>query len=104
MVVVTVATTRPPFTDASPAEIRAALIPEEQPRFDRDYHHALDVAARTFSLDELAAPLESWRHIAWLCNNPDRYRKMWRRAATLYTQERIPEEETLPVTKARLGY
>ncbi len=60
--------------------------------------------AQTFSLDELTATLESWRRIAWMCSDPHRYRGMWRRAATLYTREDIPEDETLPLTKARLGY
>jgi hypothetical protein len=47
------ATRRRPFAAASPAEIRAALVPEERPRFDRDYRRALKVAADTFSLDQL---------------------------------------------------
>ncbi|MGH3764035.1 MAG: DUF6247 family protein [Pseudonocardiaceae bacterium] len=100
----TAAATRPPFADASPAEIRAALISEEQPRFDREYRQALERAAETFSLDELDKTLESWRRIAWMCTDPDRYRQMWRRAAKLYTRADIPADEALPVTKARLGY
>ncbi|MGH3752068.1 MAG: hypothetical protein ACRDRP_05115 [Pseudonocardiaceae bacterium] len=31
----TAAAVKPPFADASPAEIRAELLPEEQPDFDR---------------------------------------------------------------------
>ena len=100
----TAAATRPPFAAASPAEIRAALVSEERSRFDREYRQALEVAAETFSLEGLEATLESWRRIAWMCTDPDRYRQMWRRAATLYTREDIPAEEALPVTKARLGY
>ncbi|MGH8967196.1 MAG: DUF6247 family protein, partial [Actinomycetes bacterium] len=86
------------------AEIRAALVPEERSRFDRGYRQALEVAAETFSLEELEATLQSWRRIAWMCTDPDRYRQMWRRAATLYTREDISADEALPVTKARLGY
>ena len=100
----TASATRPPFADASPATIRTALIPEEQPRFDREYRQALRVAAETFSLDELNKTLESWRRIAWLCADPERYRRMWRHAAKLYTRQDIPAEEALPATKARLGY
>lgn len=100
----TVAATRPPFATASPAEIRAALVPEERPEFDREYRQALEMAADTFSLEELEVTLQSWRRIAWMCTNPDRYRQMWRRAATLHTREDVPAEEALPVTKARLGY
>jgi hypothetical protein len=101
---VTAAAVRPPFADASPEQIRAALIPEEQPRFDREYHQALRVAAETFRLDELTAVLDGWRRIAWLSSDPERYRRMWRRASVLYTREEVPAEESLPTTKARLGY
>lgn len=99
----TAAATRPPFADASPAEIRATLIPEEQPEFDREYRRAFQAAAETFSLEELDKTLESWRRIAWMCTDPGRYRRMWRRAAELYTHEDIANDEALPVTKARLG-
>ncbi|MGH3898653.1 MAG: DUF6247 family protein [Pseudonocardiaceae bacterium] len=99
----TTAVTRPPVAHASPAEICAALIPEEQPRFDREYCQALEVAAETFSLDELDKTLASWRRIAWMCTDSDRYQRMWRRAAELYTREEVPPEEALPITKARLG-
>lgn len=100
----TAAATRSPFADASPGEIRAALIPEEQPEFDREYRRALQVAAETFSLEELDKTLESWQRIAWMCTDADRYRRMWWRAAELYTREDIADDEALPVTKARLGY
>lgn len=100
----TTAATRPPFATAAPAEIRAALIPEERPRFDDEYRRALEVAAETFSLEELEATLTSWRRIAWMCTDPDRYRQMWRRAAMSYTGEDLPVEEPLLVTKSRLGY
>ena len=49
----------------SPAAIRAALLPEDVPRFDRDYRHALDIAREALSLTDLAETLESWRRIAW---------------------------------------
>ncbi|MGH3430577.1 MAG: DUF6247 family protein [Mycobacteriales bacterium] len=39
---------RLPFAAASPAEIRAALVPEERSRFDREYRQALEVAAGRF--------------------------------------------------------
>jgi Family of unknown function (DUF6247) len=42
----TAAAVKPAFANASPAEIRAALLPEEQPNFDREYQRALEVAAR----------------------------------------------------------
>lgn len=59
------AATRMPFTDASPAEIRAALLSEEQAQFDREYRHALDTARETFTLDDLQEMLHRWRLTAW---------------------------------------
>lgn len=49
----TAAAVKPPFANASPAEIRAALLPEGQPNFDREYRRALEVAGETLTLDEL---------------------------------------------------
>jgi uncharacterized protein DUF6247 len=80
----TAAATRPLFVDASPAEIRAALIPEEQSKFDREYRRALQVTAETFSLEELDETLESWRRIAWMCTDADCYRRMWRRSRAVH--------------------
>lgn len=100
----TAAATRPPFAGASPAQIRAGLVPEERPRFDHEYRRALESAAETFSLDELDATLKAWRRIAWLCTDPDRYRQMWRRAASTATEQAVPDDEELSATQARLGY
>lgn len=57
--------TRAPFADASPAEIREAVLPEEQPQLDRHYRRVLHVAAETLRLDELEEFLVHWRRIAW---------------------------------------
>jgi hypothetical protein len=69
---------KPPFADASPVEIRAALLPEDQPEFDRQWREALTVAAETLSLDEVHDTLESWRRIAWLVSEHghEGYRRM----------------------------
>lgn len=93
---------RPPFADASPAEVRAALIPEEAGEFDRD----MADATKTRDSAVLRETLESWRRIAWVtsANGPDAHRRMWRRAAAKFTGEDIPTDEPLQVTKARLGY
>jgi hypothetical protein len=99
----TPAATRPPFAGASPAEIRAALLPEEQGDFDREYQRALQVAAETLHLDELAETLESWRRIAWsTAEDADAHRQMLRTAAAKLTGEPIPNDEPLESTKARL--
>jgi len=47
--------TKVPFADASPAEIREVLLPEELPEFERQYREALRVAAETYRLDKLQA-------------------------------------------------
>lgn len=96
VVVMDAAATRPPFAAATPAEIRAALVHEEQPKFDDEYRRALNVAAESFSLVHLDRVLESWRRIAWLCTDPDRYRRMWRRAALSYTGEASPRTSRCP--------
>ena len=49
----------------SPAAIRAALLPEDVPRFDQDHRRALDIAREALSLTDLVETLESWRRIAW---------------------------------------
>ncbi len=61
----TAAAVKPPFANASPAEIRA-LLPEERPHFDRQYRRALEVAAESLTLDELHETLKCWRHVAWM--------------------------------------
>lgn len=49
------------FRDASPREIRAALIPEEQREFDVSWRAALTKASETMDLDEVFGTLETWR-------------------------------------------
>ena len=69
---------KPPFADASPVEIRAALLAEDQPEFDRQWREALTVAAEALSLDEVHDALGSWRRVAWLVSEHghDGYRRM----------------------------
>jgi len=94
----------PPFADASPAEVRAALLAEEQPAFDVEYRRALGVAAESLTLDELHATLACWRRVAWMTDrDPAGHRRMLRRAAERFSGEPLPAEEPLERTKARLG-
>ena len=97
---------RPPFADASPAEVRAALIPEEAAEFDHEWHRATaDVAAGRRDHTALQRLLDSWRRIAWTttANGPDSHRLMYRQAAASLTGQEIPADEPLRQTKARLG-
>ena len=94
------------FADATPQQVRAALIPEEQADFDQAWRAALAAAAESLDLTGVFETLDSWRRIAWTTSagGHEAYRQMWRRAAKLYTGEDIPVGEAFAVTKARLGY
>lgn len=48
-----------PFADATPAQIREELLPEELPRFEREYSEALRVAAEQYRLDKLETCLRT---------------------------------------------
>ena len=93
------------FADASPAEVRAALIPEEAAEFERDWRAVLARAAETLELSEVLETLKSWRLVAQLtaAAGPKEHRAMYRRAASRLTGEDVPADEPLPRTKARLG-
>lgn len=84
---------RPPFTDASPAQVRAALIPEDVTEFDRQWRAAMATATETLDLTGVHRTLECWRRIAWrtTSNGPDAYQRMLARAEeTLRTGELPP--------------
>ncbi|MGH8966687.1 MAG: DUF6247 family protein, partial [Actinomycetes bacterium] len=55
---------RPPLADASPAQVRAALIPEEAAEFDQQWREVMARATETLDLSEVLATLESWRRVA----------------------------------------
>jgi hypothetical protein len=96
---------RPPFAEASPAEVRAALLPEEQPVFDREYQQALEVAGKTLLLDELNSTLEAWRRIAWMTqSDPAAHRRMLAQVeTTLRTGQAPPGTVPWSQLKAELG-
>lgn len=56
----------PPFADASPAQVRAALIPEEAAEFERQWREVITRATESLDLTEVFATLDSWRRVAWL--------------------------------------
>jgi hypothetical protein len=96
---------RPSFAEASPAEVRAALIPEEVEEFDRQWREVMARATETLDLAEVLETLDSWRRVARLtaAAGPERHRAMYRRAAARLTGENVPDDEPLSRTKARLG-
>lgn len=95
----------PPFADATPAELRSALIPEEAAEFEREWREVMSRATETLDLSEVLETLESWRLVAQLTAvaGSEGHREMYRRAAARLTGEAVPADEPLSQTKARLG-
>lgn len=106
----TTAAVKVPFATASPEEIRAVILPEDHPDFDRQYRRALEVAAETLRLDELEKFLAHWRRIAWSTDayGHDSWRALLAKAEhTLRTGERppgmVPMEKIEELIRQRLG-
>ncbi|MCU1653982.1 MAG: hypothetical protein JWQ60_5131 [Pseudonocardia sp.] len=72
----------PPFADASPRQVRAALVPEDVVEFDRQWREAMATATESLDLSGVHRALESWRRIAWLTSvhGHDGYRQLLARA------------------------
>lgn len=89
----------------SPAAIRAALLPEDVPKFDEDYARALTIAKEQLSLAELIDTLESWRRIARSTQaDPAAHRRMLQAAEhTLRTGEPPAGTQSWKTVKAELG-
>ncbi len=79
------ATVQIPYADASPAQLREAILPEDVPAFDVSFQRALDEVGRTRRLDALESFLAHWRRIARsaTANGHDAWR------AALATADRI---------------
>lgn len=99
-----------PFADASPAELREAILPEDRDQFDLSYRAALNTAAETLRLDELESFLAHWRRLAWCQTDAghDTWRAMLANAdRILATGEPPPgavsQEETEQRLAARLA-
>ena len=102
----TAAATKVPFADASPAEIRAAILPEEQGDFDASLREALNAVAETLSLVPLEECLASWRLTAWAqtAKGHDAYRDMLTRAERiLATGQPTPGSRPWGEVRAELG-
>lgn len=69
---------RPPFVDASPAQVRAALVPEDVAEFDRQWRAVMATATETLDLTGVHQTLETWRRVAWLTttHGPEGYRRL----------------------------
>lgn len=100
-----------PFADASPAEIRDAILPEDQDDFDRQYREALRVAAETYHLDELEKTLALWRLAARqvAAEGPEAWRALLAKAERrLATGElppgSAPAEKVEELIRTRLGW
>lgn len=106
----TATSTSSALVEASPAEIRAALVPEDRSEFDRQYREALAAASESYSLGRLEETLAAWRRVAMvsaaatLVRGPEGYRRM------LAEAERTRRTGELPVgsmpwsqLKAELG-
>jgi hypothetical protein len=98
------------FHDASPKDVRAALVPEEQPDFDRQWRSALADAADSLDLTEVLDVLDSWRRRATITNHLGHhgYRQMLARAdRILRTGEpepgSVPLEDIKELITERLG-
>jgi len=93
------------FADASPAQLRAALIPEEAAEFEREGRAVMARATDALDLTEVVETLHSWRRVARLtaAAGAEAHRAMYRRAAERATGQPVPADEALAETKARLG-
>ena len=83
----------PPFADATPAQIRAALTSEDAVRFDQHWREVMQRATEQLDLAEVHEALEAWRRTAWLTSarGHDGYRRMLARAEETVRTRRGPE-------------
>jgi cell wall assembly regulator SMI1 len=67
-----------PFGLASPAEIRAALTPQDAADFDRQWREVLGTAAERLDLTPVLGMLDAWRRVAWMTSTLglDGYRQL----------------------------
>ncbi|WP_291411006.1 DUF6247 family protein [Actinophytocola sp.] len=98
------------FKDASPREIRAALVPEERPDFDRQWQRIMAEAIESLDLTSVFTILDSWRRRATLTTSLGHggYRRMLARAEqTLRTGEpatgSVPLDQVKAYIEERLG-
>jgi len=68
---------RPPFADATPAQIRHALTPPDAAEFDRQWREIMNQATELLDLAPVHNLLESWRRVAWMTavRGPHKYQQ-----------------------------
>jgi hypothetical protein len=94
------------FHDASPREVRAAIVPEERPDFDQQWETALAEAAEAFDLTGVYRVLDSWRRRATITTHlgHNGYRQMLTRAEErLRTGDAPPDSVPLDEIKALIA-
>jgi Family of unknown function (DUF6247) len=98
------------FRDASPREVRAALVPEEQADFDRTWRAAMEQAADTLDLSGVFATLDSWRTHAVITDElgHDGYRRWLARVDRMSRTGELPPgtvplDEVKALIQERLG-
>lgn len=66
-----------PFAEASPAQIRAALTPEDAVAFDSRWRTVMQRATERLDLAEVHEALTTWRQVAWVtsAHGVDTYRR-----------------------------
>ena len=97
---------RVPFADASPAQVRAALTPEDAAEFDRQWRDVLTRAIESLDLSEVTETLASWQAVARVTSSRghDGHRRMLQQAEhTLTTGERPPGSVAWSTFKTQLG-
>jgi cell wall assembly regulator SMI1 len=97
---------RTPFADTSPAQVRAALTPEDSAEFDRQWVAVMARATQELDLTEVLETLETWRRVAWVTatTGTERYRAVLASAEhRLRTGERHPSAVLWSQLKAELG-
>jgi hypothetical protein len=95
------------WTEATPAEVRAALAPESAVEFDRQWRTALAAAAESYDLSTVVACLEAWRRVARVtvaAGGPEGYRALQAEAAAAARRDGgVPRGGSWREVRAELG-
>ncbi len=96
----------PPFAQASPAQVRAALTSEDAAEFDKQWQDVMARATRELDLREVQETLDTWRRVAWVTSavGTERYRATMASAEQRsHTGERHPDAVPWSQLRAELG-